>query len=528
MIDKNEFFRQMTIRICSTLDIEMALQRCYLYLTDILPSIYDLSLIFFDLELKQGGLVAEVIEGQCGDSYRFETQEFFQNHPQSAVQLRKLWRDLEKVTIINHPAEYALFQDLYQFAGSFKQASPDVSLFMLRLELEYERLGILAIAAQGRHRFTQEHTALFSLLNEPFAIALSNALRFHEISAIKDALVEDNRLLRQELSAPHTIIGAEFGLRQVIEMVQEVSALNSPVLLMGETGTGKEVIANAIHASSTRRNEAFIKLNCGAIPENLIDSELFGYEKGAFTGAMSRKTGYFERANRGTIFLDEIGELPLPAQVRLLRVLQTQEFERVGGARPIRVDTRVIAATHRNLPEMVKQGRFREDLWFRLNVFPIFIPPLRQRPEDLSDLTLYFLKKKAEEMILPVPEIEAGTFARLAAYHWPGNVRELENVIERALIRHRGGALRIYPGDIVPTAAPAFRTTPTDSPPVSLDEAMAAHIKSALTYTDWKISGPGGAAELLGLHQNTLRHRMLKLGIPLVRQQKQSKSHGKI
>ncbi|MDY0093629.1 MAG: sigma 54-interacting transcriptional regulator [Candidatus Vecturithrix sp.] len=520
MVDKNEFFRQMTIRICSTLDIEVALQRCYFYLTNVLPSINDLILIFFDVGMSGGGIVAEVENGQIGDSYQFEAEELFQKNPEFVSLSRNFWRELEGTTILNHPSESLLSQEVFQFWEDFRPSLARCSHFILKLELEHERLGALVMVAQGYDCFTQEHRVLFSLLNEPFAIALSNALRFHEISVMKDALVEDNRLLRQELNAPHTVIGAEFGLHHVMEMVQEVSALNSPVLLMGGTGTGKEVIANAIHASSTRRDEAFIKVNCGAIPETLIDSELFGHEKGAFTGAVSRKTGYFERANRGTIFLDEIGELPLPAQVRLLRVLQTQEFERVGGTRPVKVDTRVIVATHRNLQEMVKQGSFREDLWFRLNVFPIFIPPLRQRPGDLPDLTLYFLKKKAGEMNLPVPELEAGTFERLAAYHWPGNVRELENVIERALIRHRGGPLRINPGDVVPTVAPAFKTTQTDSPPITLDEAMAVHIKSALAYTDWKISGPGGAAELLGLHHNTLRHRMLKLGIPLVRQRK--------
>ena len=241
-----------------------------------------------------------------------------------------------------------------------------------------------------------------SLLNEPFAIAFSNTLKHQEVLRLKDLLADDNRYLHRELLhlSGEEIVGADFGLKRVIEMVRQVAPLNSPVLLLGETGVGKDVIANAIHYSSPRKDGPLVKVNCGAIPETLLDSELFGHEKGAFTGAISQKRGRFERANQGTIFLDEIGELPSPAQVRMLRVLQYKEIERVGGTNPIPVDIRLIAATNRNLEEMVKTKQFREDLWFRLNVFPIHIPPLRERKEDIPALVRHFVKRKSRELKL--------------------------------------------------------------------------------------------------------------------------------
>jgi transcriptional regulator with GAF, ATPase, and Fis domain len=300
-----------------------------------------------------------------------------------------------------------------------------------------------------------------------------------------------------------------------MEMVRQVAPLNNTVLLMGETGTGKEVIANSIHFASPRKDGPFIKVNCGAIPESLIDSELFGHEKGAFTGAVSEKRGRFERANGGTIFLDEIGELPPQAQVRLLRVLQQREIERVGGDRVIPIDVRVIAATHRNLESMVSENRFREDLWFRLNVFPIIIPPLRQRKDDVPALTRHFVEQKSRELGIAVsPAIAPGALERLKNYSWPGNVRELENLVERELIRHRGGQLRF--DSLLPREGGSEMPPVTEiinNGPLNLDEAMSLHISKVLTMTKGKIHGPGGAAELLGINPNTLRGRMSKLGL---------------
>jgi transcriptional regulator with GAF, ATPase, and Fis domain len=300
-----------------------------------------------------------------------------------------------------------------------------------------------------------------------------------------------------------------------MEMVRQVAPLNNSVLLLGETGTGKDVIANVIHFASSRKDGPFIKVNCGAIPESLIDSELFGHEKGAFTGAITEKRGRFERAQGGTIFLDEIGELPLQAQVRLLRVLQYREIERVGGSRPIPLDIRVIAATHRNLESMVSENRFREDLWFRLNVFPIIIPPLRQRKEDIPALTRHFVVRKSMELrMLTPPVIAPGALQRLMNYAWPGNIRELQNLVERDLIQHRGGQLLF---DSLQSAKRNEALNLQDGSnlyaPLKLNELMSLHISKVLDMTRGKIHGPGGAAELLGLEPNTLRARMDKLGI---------------
>jgi transcriptional regulator with GAF, ATPase, and Fis domain len=297
-------------------------------------------------------------------------------------------------------------------------------------------------------------------------------------------------------------------------MVREVAPLDSPVLLQGETGVGKEIIANAIHSLSRRKNGPFIQVNCGAIPETLIDSELFGHEKGAFTGAISQKRGCFERAGGGTIFLDEVGELPLQAQVRMLRVLQDKNIHRVGGASQVKVDIRIIAATHQNLHEMVKRKLFRDDLWFRLNVFPIVIPPLRDRKEDIPALVNHFIEKKSKELQIPhVPKLVPGAMAPLMAYAWPGNVRELENVIERALILSKGRPLTfdniVWPDD---NREHGESTTGIDDF-LNLDHVISKHIQHALHTTKGRVHGPSGAAQLLGLNPSTLRHRMRKLGI---------------
>jgi transcriptional regulator with GAF, ATPase, and Fis domain len=297
-------------------------------------------------------------------------------------------------------------------------------------------------------------------------------------------------------------------------MVQQVASLGSPVLLLGQTGVGKDVVANAIHYSSPRKDGPFVKVNCGAIPETLLDSELFGHEKGAFTGAISQRRGRFERANGGTIFLDEIGELPPQAQVRMLRVLQYKEIERVGGTNPISVDIRLIAATNRNLEEMVKAKQFREDLWFRLNVFPIRIPPLCERKEDIPALVHHFIKRKSQEMRLPVPPpLAHGVIDRLMAYHWPGNVRELENVIERALILSKGQALSLDDLAVEKPKDGSQTYIEAQEAPLKLDEVTSQHIRRVLEMTKGKVHGKGGAAELLGINPSTLRNRMNQLGI---------------
>ncbi|PLY00678.1 MAG: Fis family transcriptional regulator, partial [Desulfuromonas sp.] len=412
------------------------------------------------------------------------------------------------------------------------------SEIILPLRTQDDQVGYVVVQANGLNVYSQEHMDLLRTVREPLTIAMANALRHQEVLGLKDRLTEDNRELKLELSQilESDLVGSGGGLKNVMEMVQQVAPLQSKVLLLGETGTGKEVVANTLHRLSPRREGPFVKVNCGAIPETLIDSELFGHEKGAFSGADKQKRGRFERANGGTIFLDEIGELPQPAQVRLLRVLQMREIERVGGSRPIPVDIRVIAATHRNLEKMVAEGLFREDLWFRLNSFPIIIPPLRQRRQDIPELISYLLAKKAGELgFRTPPEIAPGAIEMLRDYPWPGNVRELENVIERALIQNKGRSLNLdsfslsqHPngplsalddscGCVFPCLAQSEGRTPESAAnsfePITLDQLTTRHIRQTLETTRGKIHGPGGAAEILGVNASTLRNRMNKLDI---------------
>jgi len=322
------------------------------------------------------------------------------------------------------------------------------------------------------------------------------------------------------------IIGADFGLRGVMEMVRQVAPLPSPVLLLGETGTGKEIIASAIHNLSLRKDGPFIKVNSGAIPETLLDSELFGHEKGAFTGALTQKRGRFERSNGGTIFLDEVGELHSEAQIRLLRVLQEKEIERVGGTEMIKVDIRVIAATNRNFETMIKEGKLREDLYFRLKVFPVVIPPLRHRKGDIPSLVQYFIQKKSREMRLnSISTLAPGALERLMAYDWPGNVRELENAVERALILSKGEPLSFNAFEVPIKSEPHFKSRAIPEPypdfqieeSLGLDEILSHHIRRVLKMTGGRVGGKKGAADLLQINPYTLRKKMKKLGIPFGR-----------
>jgi len=306
------------------------------------------------------------------------------------------------------------------------------------------------------------------------------------------------------------VIGADAGLREVMRHVDQVAPTDAPVLLLGETGSGKDVVARSIHKRSTRAEGPILRVNCGAIAPDLIDSELFGHERGSFTGAAAQRRGWFERASGGTLFLDEIGELTLAAQVRLLRVLQDGTFERVGGGEELRANVRVIAATHRDLGAMVRAGRFREDLWYRINVYAIRLPPLRQRRADIAALATHFAERAGRRLGTQQLAVRAEDLALLQAYDWPGNVRELAAVIDRAAIL--GGGVRLEIRRALGTAEPPAMPDPVDSFP-TLDTAMREHIERALVRTRGKIEGASGAAKLLGLHANTLRSRMEKLGV---------------
>jgi len=310
------------------------------------------------------------------------------------------------------------------------------------------------------------------------------------------------------------VVGESRALKGVFEDVERVAPTDSTVLIQGETGTGKELIARAIHKISSRCGRSFIKLNCAAIPFDLLESELFGHEKGAFTGAIAQKVGRFELADKGTLFLDEVGDIPLALQSKLLRVLQEQEFERLGGTRTHQVDVRLVAATNRDLADMVKRNEFRSDLFYRLNVFPVMLPPLRERREDIPRLVRHFTQKFARRMGRRIETIPSEAMDALVRYAWPGNVRELENVIERAVILSPGTALQIRVGDLKASAAQTIPASDSNGDGhVSLAEAEREHILRTLRETDWVLGGPKGAAARLGMKRTTLQSKMKKLGI---------------
>jgi hydrogenase-4 transcriptional activator len=388
--------------------------------------------------------------------------------------------------------------------------------------------GLLVLLAAPGRGFLARHETLAGSLVEPFEAALRNDGRIEKLERLRRAVEADksallSRLQRQDIA--ETIIGAEAGLKPVMEQVLQVAPTDAPVLILGETGTGKEVIAREIHARSRRAAGPMFRVNCGAIPSELVDSELFGHERGAFTGAVGARKGWFERADGGTLFLDEIGELPLAAQVRMLRVIQEGALDRVGGSRTLSVDVRVVAATNADLAEQVARGAFREDLWYRISVFPIRLPLLRARLGDIPLLAAHFAGRAGRRLggVPLVPSAE--DLHLLLGYPWPGNVRELAAVIERAAILGNGKRLKI--ADALGAARPAApEPTPTAAPaaaspvPVredarfsTLDDAMARHVEAALRRTRGRVEGPFGAAQLLGINPNTLRGRMRRLGI---------------
>ena len=515
MVDEKDFFREATLRICGSLEIEKALWQCLMYIRDHAPADMILMQIYDPGTAIMEVLVRANVQGGKLISLKLPVSQDTRHAIDAMV------RDPQRVSSVI-TAERVSEHPFFGFLSTVIE-DPNAAVITLGLKLERKLFGGIVIWNHRGERYTEDHVRLFSLLNEPFAIAFSNYMRYREVSRLKDILADDNRYLREELrqQTGGEIVGANFGLRQVMEMVGRVAPLASPVLLLGETGTGKEVIAAAIHNLSPRRNGPFIKVNCGAIPESLMDSELFGHEKGAFTGALFQKRGRFERAHGGTIFLDEIGELTPGVQVRLLRVLQEKEIERVGGTESISLNIRVIAATHRHLEVMLTEKKFREDLYFRLRVFPIVIPPLRDRHTDIPALVQHFMLKNTREMgLVKVPTLAPGSIDRLMNYSWPGNVRELQNVVERALILSEGQPLVFEelgePGHRMPSVQPLPEGTEVQG----LEQAVAKHIRQALATTGGRVGGEQGAAKLLQMNPSTLRTKMRKLGIPFGRKRR--------
>ena len=370
-------------------------------------------------------------------------------------------------------------------------------------------LGTLNVGSTRGNAFGAADVDFLSQVAAQAAIAIENATAYQQIAELKDQLAKEKLYLEDEIRTDRNfgeIVGDSPAFKHVLDQVATVAPTDASVLILGETGTGKELIARAIHELSGRRGRTFVKLNCAAIPTGLLESELFGHEKGAFTGAIAQKVGRFELGHQGTLFLDEVGDIPLELQPKLLRALQEHEFERLGGTRTIKVDVRLVAATNRDLAQMINERQFRTDLYYRLSVFPISIPPLRERADDVPKLVRYFTQKYARRMNKPIENISQQSMEALARYPWPGNVRELENLIERAVILTRGSTLQIPLSEL--------RGAPDDKGgPTTLEDAEREHIRRTLEQANWVVGGPNGAAARLGMKRTTLQSKMKKLGI---------------
>jgi formate hydrogenlyase transcriptional activator len=388
------------------------------------------------------------------------------------------------------------------------------SYCFLPLTTAQRRLGALVFTSKQVAIYDGSDLPFLQLVANQVAVAVGNALAWEEIKALKDKLAAEKTYLEEEVRTEHDfgdIVGENAALRTILKQVEKVAPTESTVLICGETGTGKELIARALHDLSPRKGRTFVKLNCAAIPTGLLESELFGHEKGAFTGAIQQKIGRFELADRGTLFLDEVGDIPLELQPKLLRVLQENEFERLGGEKTIRVSVRVVAATNRELAEMISEGRFRRDLYYRLNVFPITLPPLRERTDDIPRLVRHFTQVFARRMGRRIETIPSSVMDALVCYPWPGNVRELQNVIERAVILSEGATLQMTVSEL--QAKTAAAVAPSTAVSGTLSDTEREHILRVIRETNWVLGGPKGAAARLGMKRSTLQWKMKKLGI---------------
>ncbi|CAM2006383.1 sigma-54-dependent Fis family transcriptional regulator [Acanthopleuribacter pedis] len=499
------FLEKATNAICSHVYVTQALQSCVQLLHQFMPA----QRMYLDLFENDFGTVRTVATATRDTAKRLDKPV-----PMSPEQRREILgfrnqHQTDHVFWFDDASQDPLCRRMLQSLG----ARVDVSLIGTYPIYNGQPIGAVVLIAPGFAPYQAHHRERFKMLQNLFGILIHNAKQFRELLQLRDLLAEENQYLKREIASDHDLIGADAGLSKTMRKADQVAAHDSPVLILGETGVGKDLVAHYIHRTSARCDGPFITMNCGAIHESLIDSELFGHEKGAFTGALTKKRGRFERAQGGTLFLDEVGELSQAAQVRLLRVIQNKEIERIGGVAPIKIDVRIIAATHRDLHQMVQTQQFRQDLWFRLNVFPLRVPPLRERREDIPALVAYFMDRLRKRLkIIEMPHFKPNAFDLLLAYAWPGNVRELANVIERGLILAEQGEIDL--GPILPEADARVPAQPqTAKQRCSLETVMKNHIRSVLEQVGGRIEGSQGAAAILAMHPSTLRSKIKKLGI---------------
>jgi formate hydrogenlyase transcriptional activator len=495
--------------------------RTLLAVAEAIISHRDLQALFHDLagrlhQVVRFDYLVLVLHDAANDTMRIqvlETSEATSVRPGMTLPVQEspaglVWQT-QQALIISNPEEETRWPRLWELVCRPNGIN---SFCIVPLTTARHRLGALAFASRQPGAYHAAEVDFLQLVANQVAVAVENALAFECIEKLKEKLTREKVYLEEEIRTEHNfdeIVGESAGLRRVLKEVETVAPTDSTVLIRGETGTGKELVARALHNLSPRRDRTFVKLNCAAIPTGLLESELFGHEKGAFTGAITQKVGRFELAHQGTLFLDEVGDIPPELQPKLLRVLQEQEFERLGSTRTVRVNVRLVAATNRDLASMSANGQFRTDLYYRLNVFPVLLPPLRERRDDIPRLVRHFAQKVARRMGRRIETIPAEALDTLVRYPWPGNIRELENVIERAVILSSGPALHINLGDLK-SAAPA--NGPAGSA-ATLADAERDHILGVLRDTGWVLSGPNGAAVRLAMKRTTLQSKMKKLGI---------------
>jgi formate hydrogenlyase transcriptional activator len=481
----------------------------------------DLHALFRELaerlhQVARFDFLALVLHEATSNTMRLNVLETVQHVPPgTAIVLRPdedpaglVWQT-QKPLITSHVAELKRWPRLLEIVEPYGVQS----YCWLPLTTARRRLGTLVFTSKEPSAYDTADIDFLQQVANQVAVAVENALAFQEIEALNHQLHRENVYLEEEARAENNfgeIVGQTVALRRVLKDVETVAPTDSTVLIHGETGTGKELIARALHELSPRKDRTFVKLNCAAIPTGLLESELFGHEKGAFTGAICQKVGRFELAHQGTLFLDEISDIPSELQPKLLRVLQEQEFERLGSTKTIKVNVRLVAATNRDLKRMVAEGTFRADLYYRLNVFPVALPPLRERPDDIPRLVRHFTQRFARRMGRRIETIPSAVMDALVRYPWPGNVRELQNVIERAVILSPGPSLQVPPGDL--QSADTQPAAPS-SVAVTLADAEREHIMGALREAGWVLGGPEGAAARLGMKRSTLYKKIKKLGI---------------